>query len=116
MMVQDASGWYAYFLTAFLSGSGNAIIAAMLGYAVKRIPKMIRGITNALFLSLSAAGGILYQQITKPFFETAPNMVFVWIGIFDVMVLIFIVIMIYLGKYGDAAPQEDTDGEGNSQV
>ena len=31
------------------------------------------------------------------------------------LVLIFILAMIALGKYGDAAPQEDTFGEGNSQ-
>jgi len=75
---------------------------------------MIRGIMLALIISLSGFGGVIYLQVSKPFYETAPNMVFGWIGIFDIMVLILIVIMIFLGKYGDIAPQEDTFGEGNS--
>lgn len=42
-------------------------------------------------------------------------MVFGLIGLFDAATLVFISIMIVMGKYGDAAPQEDTFGEGNSQ-
>ena len=87
----------------------------MQGYAVKRVPKMIRGIVMALIISLSGLGGVIYLQVSKPFFETAPNMVFGFIGIFDIIVLVFILIMIAMGKYGDIAPQEDTFGEGNSQ-
>jgi len=41
-------------------------------------------------------------------------MVFGLIGIFDVMVLVFILVMIAMGKYGDAPPQEDAFGEGKS--
>ena len=87
----------------------------MQGYAVKRVPKMIRGIVMALIISLSGFGGVIYLQVSKPFYETAPNMVFGWIGIFDGLVLIGILICICLGLYGDVAPQEDTFGEGNSQ-
>merc|ERR1739848_965371 len=91
------------------------IIVAMQGYASKRVPKMIRGIIMALIISLSNVGGILYLQSTKPFFSFAPNMVFGILGLYDVLVLIFILIMIALGKYGGPAPQEDDVGEGNSQ-
>jgi uncharacterized membrane protein len=87
----------------------------MQGYAVKRVPKMIRGIVMALIIALSGVGGILYLQISKLFFDSGPNMVFGVIGIFDVIVLVFIVIMIAMGKYGEPAPQEDTFGEGNSK-
>lgn len=76
----------------------------MQGYAVKRVPKMIRGIIMALIISMSGLGGVIYLQVSKPFFETAPNMVFGFIGIFDALVLVFIVISIALGKYGDIAP------------
>lgn len=69
----------------------------------------------ALIISLSGLGGVIYLQISKIFFESAPNMVFGLIGIFDVIVLVFIVIMIAMGKYGDIAPQEDAFEEGNSQ-
>ena len=104
MFCQDPTSWYAYFLSAFQGGSGYAIIVAMQGYAVKRVPKMIRGIIMALIISLSGLGGVIYLQVSKPFFETAPNMVFGWIGLFDAMVLVFVAIMILMGKYGDIAP------------
>ena len=87
----------------------------MQGYAVKRVPKMIRGIVMALIIALSGLGGIIYLQLSKIFFSTAPNMVFGLIGLFDALVLLFIAVMIALGKYGDAPPQEDTFQEGNSQ-
>lgn len=80
------------------------IIVAMQGYAVKRVPKMIRGIVMALIIALSGLGGIIYLQLSKIFFTTAPNMVFGLIGLFDALVLVFIVIMIVLGKFGDAPP------------
>jgi hypothetical protein len=91
------------------------IIVAMQGYAVKRVPKMIRGIIMALIISLSGIGGIVYLQISKLFFTSAPNMVFGVIGLFDALVLVGIVISIVAGKYGDPAPQEDTFEEGNSK-
>ena len=115
MFCEDPSNWYAYFLSAFQGGSGFMIIVAMQGYAVKRVPKMIRGITMALIIALSGLGGIIYLQTSKLFFKSAPNMVYGLIGVFDALVLIGILISIMLGKYGDAAPQEDTFGEGNSQ-
>ena len=40
-------------------------------------------------------------------------MVFGILGLYDIIVLIFIVIMIMLGKYGGPAPQEE--GDGNSK-
>ena len=114
MFCEDPTNWPAYVLSAFQGGSGYAIIVAMQGYAVKRVPKMIRGIVMALIISLSGLGGVIYLQLCNLFMSTAPNMVFGLIGLFDVLVLIGIVIMIVAGKYGDVAPQEDTFGEGNS--
>ena len=61
----------------------------------------------ALIIALSGLGGILYLQISKLFFTSAPNMVFGVIGLFDVAVLILIVVSIMLGKYGDVSPQEE---------
>ena len=104
MFCQDPTNWFAYFLSAFQGGSGFIIIVAMQGYAVKRVPKMIRGIVMALIISLSGLGGILYLQISKLFFATAPNMVFGVIGLFDIATLVFIMIAIAMGKYGDVAP------------
>lgn len=69
----------------------------------------------ALIIALSGFGGIIYLQLSKLFFKINPNMVFGLLGAFDALVLIFILIAIAFGKYGDPAPQEDTFGEGNSQ-
>ena len=91
MFCDDPTSWYAYLLSAFQGGSGYAIIVAMQGYAVKRVPKMIRGIIMALIISFSGIGGIIYLQVSKLFFTTAPNMVFGIIAIFDALVLVFIV-------------------------
>lgn len=60
MFCDDPKSWFAYFLSAFQGGSGFIIIVAMQGYAVKRVPKMIRGIIMALIISLSGIGGIIY--------------------------------------------------------
>jgi len=68
MFCDDPRNWYAYLLSAFQGGSGFVIIVAMQGYAVKRVPKMIRGIVMALIIALSGFGGILYLQISKLFF------------------------------------------------
>lgn len=114
MFCSDPSNWYAYLLSAFQGGSGFIIIVAMQGYAVKRVPKMIRGIVMALIIALSGIGGILYLQISKLFFTSAPNMVFGVIGLFDILVLILIIVAIMMGKYGDVAPQED-DGAGSKE-
>lgn len=104
MFCQDPTSWYAYFLSAFQGSAGFMVIVAMQGYAVKRVPKMIRGIVMALIISLSGMGGIIYLQLSKLFYESAPNMVFGLLGLFDAAVLIFILICIALGLYGDPAP------------
>ena len=115
MFCEDPTSWYAYFLSVFQASSGFMIVVAMQGYAAKRVPKMIRGLVMSLIVSLSSIGSIVYLQVTKPFYSSAPNMVFGWIGLFDGMVLIGVVICIMLGLYGDPAPQEDTfEGEGHS--
>ena len=70
----------------------------------------------SLIICFSGLGGILYLQTSKVLFADHTNFaVYGMIAIFDVIVLVFVVSMILIGKYGDVAPQEDTFGEGNSQ-
>ena len=76
------------------------IIVSMQGYAVKRVPKMIRGITMSLIGVFSSIGTILYLQIQKIFFQTHPNMVFGTLAIFDGLILILILVSIAFGWYG----------------
>ena len=73
----------------------------MQGYAVKRVPKMIRGITMAVILALSSFGGIVYQQISRIFYATNPSMVYLLIAMFDVLVLFMIIFSILMGWWGD---------------
>ena len=70
------------------------------GYAVKRVPKMIRGITMAVIIAISTLGGICYLQVSKLFFDTAAYMIFVLVAIFDVPVLILILIASCAGAWG----------------
>ena len=108
MFCSDPTGWYAYFLAVFQAGSGFMIIVVFQGYATKRVPKMIRGVMMSLICAVFSIGSIIYLQVTKPFYESHPNMVFGMIGIFDAAMLVFIIFCILMGWYGDAAPQEDT--------
>jgi len=110
MFCHDPSSWYAYFLSVFQGGSGFMIVVSMQGYAVKRVPKMIRGIIMSLIGVFSAIGTILYLQIQKIWFNEHPNMVFGTLGIFDVIVLIIILISIAFGWYGHPPANSDEDG------
>ena len=69
MFCHDPTSWYAYFLSVFQGGSGFIIVVSMQGYAVKRVPKMIRGIIMSLIAVFAAFGTILYLQIQKIFFH-----------------------------------------------
>ena len=60
MFCHDPTSWYAYFLSVFQGGSGFIIVVSMQGYAVKRVPKMIRGIIMSLIAVFASIGTILY--------------------------------------------------------
>ena len=115
MFCHDPTSWYAYFLAVFQGGSGYAIIVAMQGYAVKRVPKMIRGIIMSLIAIFGCFGTIFYLQLQKVFFKAHPNMVFGTLAFFDLIAFILIVVSIAFGWYGDpAAKQGDEDGASNA--
>ena len=103
MFCHDPTSWYAYFLAVFQGGSGYAIIVSMQGYAVKRVPKMIRGIIMSLIAIFASLGTIAYLQVQKIFFNEHPNMVFGTLAFFDLVVLILIIVSIVFGWYGDPA-------------
>ena len=63
MFCHDPTSPYAYFLSVFQAGSGFTIVVSMQGYAVKRVPKMIRGIVMSLIFSISGIGSISYLQL-----------------------------------------------------
>ena len=55
----------------------------------------------SIIISISGAGSVVYLQVQKVLFEQYPNSVFGIIGVGDLLVLIFILISICLGKFGD---------------
>ena len=115
MFCHDPTSWYAYFLAVFQGGSGYAIIVAMQGYAVKRVPKMIRGIIMSLIAIFASIGTIGYLQLQKVFFKQHPNMVFGTLAFFDLIAFILIVVSIVFGWYGEPA-QKQGDGDGASNA
>lgn len=86
----------------------------MQGYAVKRVPKMIRGIIMSLIGVFAACGTILYLQVQKIFFKEHPNMVFGTLAIFDVVILILIAVSIAFGWYGDPPKKQGADDDSNA--
>ena len=95
--VKEPNTAFAYILAIFLNGVGSAVIVILQGYAVKRVPKMIRGITMAFMIAVASTGGIIYLQITKLFYTTAPWMIFVTVAILDIPILLLLLIAIYCG-------------------
>lgn len=89
------------------------IVVSMQGYAVKRVPKMIRGIMMSLIGVVGAIGTILYLQIQKIFFKEHPNMVFGTLAIFDIIVLIFLIVSIAFGWYGHPPPNSGEEDGGS---
>ena len=86
------------------------IIVSMQGYAVKRVPKMIRGIIMSLIAVFAAIGTILYLQVQKVFFHTYPNMVFGTLALFDALALALILVSIAFDWYGNDAAKQAGDG------
>ena len=101
----------AFILAAFFNGIASGVIVILQGYAVKRVPKMIRGITMAVMIAVASTGGIIYLQISKLFYTSAPWMIFVLIGLLDIPILIFLLVAIYCGKWGDLPDALDQDDE-----
>ena len=101
----------AFILAAFFNGIASGVIVILQGYAVKRVPKMIRGITMAVMIAVASTGGIIYLQISKLFYTSAPWMIFVLIGLLDIPILIFLLVAIYCGKWGDLPEALDQDDE-----
>ena len=82
---------------------------------MKRVPKMIRGITMAMIMALSNAGGVVYQQISKIFYQTSPGMVYLLIAMFDVLVLFMILVAILFEKWGDMPKNMEVDEDKDSK-
>ena len=101
MTVKDPRSWWAYFLAVFQQGGSMMIIVVMQGYVAKRTPKMIRGITNAVMGIMGSLGSLPYLLMEGIFVKMwGARMVWGTMAFLDSLMLVFLVIMILMGKYG----------------
>lgn len=77
---------------------------------------MIRGIVMALIIASASAGGVVYLQVSKLFYESNPNMVFGLIFLMDSIALIFMTASIFMGMYGDPPKNMELGGDEASRV
>lgn len=103
MFVESPTSWSCYTLAVFQNGSGLAVIVSMFSYLQKRIPKMIRGMTIAVVAVSGCFGSIIYLQVDKALSKGGTNLraSFSAMLIIDGINLIFLLICIKCGWYGD---------------
>jgi hypothetical protein len=79
---------------------------------MKRLPKMIRGMTIATVAVSGCIGSIIYLQVEKFLSDngTRPQMAFGAIILIDIVTLIFLGVCIFFGKYGHS-----TGGHGEEE-
>lgn len=82
------------------------VVVSMTAYISKRTPKNIRGMIYAVIGSMSAIGSIMYLQIYNALIRVFgwPWLSFATMALIDGIILIFLLIMIGIGKFGMAAP------------
>lgn len=91
-----------------------AIVVTMQSYVSKRTPKNIRGMIFAVIGVMSAIGSIIYLQLYGVLYDLypgAPWLSFGVIAVIDGVFLIFLILMIMLGKFGDAAAGTEDEGD-----
>ena len=94
------------------------MIVAIQSYVSKRTPKMIRGMINAVIGCMGCIGSIIYLQIAGWALKWHVFMIFGVIVIIDALMLVFLLIMIKIGKFGQPAydmgksVRGEEDGEG----
>ena len=101
--------WSAYFMSVFQAGCGFVCVVTTQSYVAKRCPTMIRGMIMGILGVFSSFGIIAYLMLVQ---YTIPDYVgyawvFGYVAIMDAVILIFLVILICLGKFGDSARHED---------
>jgi MFS family permease len=91
-----------------------SVVVSMTSYISKRTPKNIRGMIFAVIGSMSAIGSIFYLQIYNALIILFgwPWLSFATMALLDFVVLIFLLIMISLGKFGMAAPDTMDEDRG----
>jgi MFS family permease len=87
------------------------IVVVMQSYVAKRTPKNIRGMIFAVIGVMAALGSIVYLQLYGLLIRLYyyPAWAFATIGLIDIFMVLFLFLMIFLGKFGDPAVGTDED-------
>jgi hypothetical protein len=72
----------------------------MSSYISKRTPKNIRGMIFAVIGVMACFGTILYLQLYNALLFLGAWMSFAGIALIDFVMLVFLLIMIFMGKFG----------------
>jgi len=85
------------------------VVISVMSYLAKRTPKMVRGVMFTLSGCCALLGSVVYLQLVR---WTIPNIVpysycFGFVAILDIFVLVVLLILIAMNKFGNTAPQED---------
>lgn len=107
--VSKPNSWGAYACALFQAGSAMVMVVVMQSYVSKRTPKNIRGMIFAVIGCMCAIGSIVYLQVYGALMRAYywPPWAFATIALIDVVMLMFLFLMIMLGKFGN--PPEGTD-------
>lgn len=109
--VKFPTDWNAYLLAVFQVGTTMIVIVTMQSYVSKRCPKNVRGMIFAVIGILGSLGSILYLQLYSVLVSYGQFMAFGTVALIDSVWLIFLVSMIFIGKFGQAAAGVGDDDE-----
>jgi len=112
--VKFPKNWGAYACATAQAGSAMMIVVTMQSYVAKRTPKNIRGMIFAVIGVMSAIGSIIYLQLYGVLYKAypqAPWLAFGVIAMIDFVCLVFLLVCIFMGKFGDPAAGTVDDSE-----
>ena len=114
MTITDPTSWFTYVMSFIQQGAALMIIVVMQGYVAKRTPKMIRGIITALCGIFGSIGAFFYLLLQGIFVaKLGPFMIWGTFAFLDLLMLIFLVTMIFLGHFGN--PPHINDGASDQE-
>ena len=98
--VTDPNGWLAWLLSIFLLPAGYQMFVVVQGFLAKRFPKDIRGTMFSIMSLTIAFACIIYAGLGTWLFKYSPNGIYFIIAVCDFLFLVWVTILILLGKFG----------------
>lgn len=91
------------------------VVVTLCSYISKRTPKNIRGMIFAVIGVMGAIGSIVYLEVYNALYDYGTWMAFGVIAMIDSVMLLFVLSMIAIGKFGQAAAGTE-DGEDQEEM